>query len=187
MGYNQKKYKGFTLLELVIVSVILPILSVTGAYLMTNWVQDSVFIPNQLNMDMAASEALDIMIEGDNTAKGLRFSRAITNVQDYQVTFINQDGQTVRYRMDPVLQRLYRSINGGAEASFPYYVLTGISLSGKANKLFSYFDVNSLVTATPANVRRIAMTMIAMTGTGSFSDWQGQSEQQSAIAVNKYQ
>lgn len=187
MGYNRK---GFTLIELITVMTIIGVLSASGAYLLTYVVQNSVFIPNQLNMDMLVSDALDSMIEGDTTASGLRFSRVITNIQDYQVTFINQNSQTVRYRLDTVTFRLYRSINGGAETVFPYYVnnvATTVSISGKNNKLFEYYDVLGAPTIIPANVRWITMTLVAQTGTGSYANWEGQSEQMTSVAVNKYQ
>ena len=195
MAYNpQKKVtgrkvsdKGFTLIEMIMVIMIITILSVSGAYLMLYLIQNSVFIPNQLNMDMAASDALDIMIEGDQQAKGLRFSRAVTNIQDYQVTFINQNNQSIRYRLDTGINKLYRSVNGGAEAFIPYYVNSGMNITGKGNKLFSYYDANETVTANPANVRWITMTMIARTGAGSYANWEGQSDKTSSVAVKKFQ
>ena len=195
MVYNQQKKvirnkisdKGFTLIEMVMVMLIITILSVSGAYLMRYLIQNSVFIPNQLNMDMAASDALDIMIEGDQQAKGLRFSRAVTNIQDYQVTFVNQNSQSVRYRLDTGTSKLYRSVNGGAETFIPYYVKSGINITGKSNKLFTYYDASEIVTVNPANVRWITMTVIARTGTGSYANWEGQSEKTSSVAVKKFQ
>ena len=187
MEYNPKS--GFSLMEAVMVMAIVAILSVPGAYLMSYLVQNSVFIPNQLNMDMLASDALDIMIEGDSQAKGLRFSKSITNVQDYQVTFNNQDGQSIRYRLETSVDpsQLYRSIKGGPEELIPYYVTSGVSITGKNNRLFTFYDAAEGVTNNPSNVRRIEMTLIVKTGTGNYSDWEGQSEQASSIAVKKFQ
>ena len=178
MEYNQIKFfisrkrnsrKGFTLIELLMVTVIIALLAIPGAYLMLNFIKNSVYIPSQLNMDMLAADAFNIMIEGDGQAKGLRFSRVISNIQDYQVTFINQNNQTVRYRLDTTIDPspLYRSINGGTETLVPYYLpLAGVDLSGKNNKLFTYYDGNEVVTNNPANVRWITMTLIAKTGSG---------------------
>ena len=188
MGYNRK---AFTFIELIMTIAIVGILALSGAYVLVYVVQNSVFIPNQLNMNMMASDAMDLMIEGDTAVPGLRFSRAITSIPDgYQVTFINQNNQTVRYRFDPVTSRLWRCIGTcppSAETLIPYYVKPGTSLLGKNNKLFEYFDAAEAPTITPANVRWIRMTLIAQTGTGSYSNWEGQSEQMTSVAVNRYQ
>lgn len=187
MGYNRK---AFTLIELIMVTVIIGILSASGAYLMVYVVQNSVFIPNQLNMNMMASDALDIMIEGDNQAPGLRFSRQITVVQPYQVTYVYQDqlgaNHTVVLLFDPATSRLSRSIDGVSK-TVPYYIKPGTSLLAKNNALFTYYDDQEVPTNNPANVRWITMTLIAQTGDGSYASWEGQSEQMTSVAVNKFQ
>lgn len=186
---SHRKREGFTLIEAIMVMVIIGILSIGGAYLMVYLVQNSVFIPNKLNMDMLASDALDIMIEGDSLAKGLRFSRSITNIQDNEIAFINQDSQSIRYRLNA--GRLYRSITGEIFSVVPYYLTSGINITGKDNKLFTYYranenNVSENETTNPDNVRRIKIALIARTGTGSYADWQGQSEQASSIAVKRF-
>lgn len=186
MACRQKN--AFTLIELVMVIVIIGVLSVSGAWLMTYFVRNSVYIPNQLNTDMAASDALKIMIEGDSQAKGLRFSRIIDAIPDnYRITFTNQDDQSISYRLDTATNTLYRSINAGAQARIPYYAVSGVGIVGKSGALFTYYDANEDVTAVAANVRRIAIHLIASTGSGSYNDWQGQSGQGSSIAVKKFQ
>jgi len=176
--------KAFTLIELIMVIAIIGILSVTGAWIMTYFVRNSVYIPNQLNTDMVASDALKIVVEGDSNAKGLRFSQAVASITDNnQFTFTNQDGQSIRYRLDTGTSRLYRSINAGAEAQIPYYAGGNVSIAGQAGAIFTYYDTNEAVTAVAANVRRIAINLIASTGSGSYNDWQGQSTQSTSIAV----
>ncbi len=189
MGYNRK---GFTLIEFIMVMTIIGVLSACGAYLMVYVIQNSVFIPNQLNMDMMTEDAMDILIEGDNVAKGLRFSRVITTLplQPYQVTFINQNNQTVRYRFDPVTSRLWRCVGScppSAETFIPYYIKPGTSLLAKNNRLFTYYDNLGAITANPLNVRWITITLVAQTGSGSYANWEGQCEQMTSIAVNKFQ
>ncbi len=186
MGYRSKK--GVTLVELIMVIVIIGILSVPGTHIMFHLIKNSVFVPNKLNMDMLASDALDIIVDGDGQAKGLRFSRSVTSIQDYQVVFSNQDNQTISYRLDSVGQKLYRSISGGAEKVIPFYAApTGINMLGKNNKVFVYYDAAEAVTANPAAVRRIEITLVARTGSGSYDNWQGASEQSTSVAVKKYQ
>jgi len=174
---------GFTLIELIMVIAIIGILSVSGAWILTYFARNSVYIPNQLNTDMAASDALKIMVEGDSSAKGLRFSQSVDSITDNnQFTFTNQDGQSIRYRLDSGAKKLYRSINA-TEAQIPYYAAGNVSIAGQAGALFSYYDANETVTAVPAYVRRIAFNLIASTGSGSYNDWQGQSTQSTSIAV----
>ena len=181
--------KGFTLIEIIMVIAIIGILSGAGAWLMANTVKNSVFIPNQLNMDKLAKDALDIMIEGDAQAKGLRFARVISGNTVNQVTFINQDGITIIYRWDTGLNKLYRKIGAAAEAIMPGYVssLASVTLSGKSGTLFTYYNANEGAPATAADVRRISMILIAKTGTGLYNDWEGQSEQASSVSIDRLQ
>lgn len=185
MGYNQRS--GFTLIELIMVIAILGVATLLSGFLMIDLIRDTVFLSNQLNADLVVSDALDILVEGDSQAKGLRASRQITAVAADQVDFINQDNQTIRYRFDPVNTRLYRSINGGPETVVPYYLPAGVTYGVSGGQLFSYFDVNEAATNNPAQVRFISMTLVGYTGDGSFNSWEGNSQQSSAIAVPRFQ
>jgi len=180
--------KGFTLVELIMVIAVIAVLAASSSWIMAYTVKNSVFIPNQLGMDKLAKDALDIMIDGDAQAKGLRFSRIITALAANRVDFIDGDGKTVYFRLDSGTNKLYRSINGGVEANIPSYSsLSGLNLSGKSGSLFTYYDLANAVTANPAGVRRILMILIAKSGTGLYNDWEGQSEQASSVAFNKLQ
>ena len=183
-----RRSAAFTLIELITVMAIIAILSVSGSWLMVNLVKNSVFIPNQLNMDMLASDALNIMIEGDGRARGLRFSKAITSISgNNQLSFVNQDGQNIQYRLDTGVNKLYRLISAGPEAPVPYYLTSGINIDGKNSKFFTYYDAGDTETTNPVLVRRVKIAVIAKTGTGSYADWEGQSDQSSSIAVGKFQ
>lgn len=190
MAYNQSKLdcvRGFTLIETIMVIAIVVVLALSGGWLMMHFVRDSVFLSNQLNMDMLAADALNGMIEGDSQAKGLRLSRRITAIADTQVTFVNQDGQTIRFRLDTATGQLYRAVNGGAEVVIPSYLKAGIKILGKNGKLFLFYNRNEVLTVVPAQVRWISLTLIAQSGTGLFTDWEGSAERASAVAVARFQ
>ena len=186
--YNRNT--AFTYIELIVVMVVIAILSVSGAALMSFFIQSSIFIPNQLNVDMLTSEAVDTMIEGDAQAKGLRFNKGITAFGDNQITFTNENDQIITYQLDMLTNKLYRQINAGANLVFPYYWPSAVAATGKNNKVFTYYDVNDNpidpITGNPANVKRVAITVIAKTGTGTFNTWDGQTELTSSIAVTRY-
>lgn len=174
-----------TLIEVIMVMLIIAVLASAGSCLLVYMVRNGVFIPNQLHADMLASDALDIMIEGDAQVKGLRFNKGLTNILNYRMTFINQDGQRIRYRLDTAAKRIYRSIDGGGDVVFPYYAGQGsLNLTGQGNTLFSYYDQNGNSTTTPSQVRKISISLIARTGNGSQNEWQGERGLSSAIAVN---
>ena len=171
------------------VIAIIGVLAGAGAWIMVYTVKNSVFVPNQMNMDKLANDALDIMIEGDGQTHGLRFARVISAIASNQVTFINQDSVTIIYRWDTGLNKLYRKIGTAAEVVMPAYAstLASVTLSGKSGTLFTYYDANEAVTATAANVRRIRMILIAKSGTGLYNDWEGQSEQASSVSIDRLQ
>jgi len=190
MAFNNllapKNKKAFTLIELVMVIAIIGIISLVGASIMTYFIQNAVFAPNQMNADMAVSDAMNMLINGDDTARGLRFSKAISAISGTSdITFINQDSNTVRYYLSS--GSLYRTINAGTATLFPYYAQTGITMSGKGGALFTYYDANEAVTSTAANIRRVVIGLVAQTGSGNYSDWQGKSDQMTSVAVPKYQ
>lgn len=185
---NNKLSGGFTLIELLMVIAIIGVLAGAGSWIMAYTVKNSVFIPNQMGMDKLANDALNIMIEGDGQAHGLRFSRIITNISATRVDFINQDAHAVYYRWDNAANKLYRSINGGVEANIPGYSGTaGLTLSGKSGTMFTYYDSTEVIMANAANVRRIKIILVAKSGTGLYNDWQGSSEQVSSISVYRLQ
>lgn len=178
--------KAFSLIELLMVLAIIGVLAGSGAWLMSKTIKNSVFIPNQLNMDKLANDTLDIMIEGDSQAHGLRFARVVSSIAANAISFTNQDGVLISYSI--ISNKISRNI-AGVENAIPGYVsnLTGVTLSGKNGALFTYYDASNAVTATAAGVRRIEIKLIAITGTGLYNDWQGSSEKATSITVEKLQ
>ena len=180
--------KGFTLIEAVMVMAIIAIISVSGAYLMLYLVQNSVFIPSKLNVDMVGEDLMDIMIEGDSKAKGLRFSTFIGWARPEGVEFRNSDGQRIRFRWDIDNEKIYRTIDIGAEEIVPYYAdnISVVGIAG-ARPIFTYYDENEDPPASPLDTRRIKIEFKALSGSGNYRDWQGESIQSSSIAVRRFE
>lgn len=176
--------KAFTFIELVMVILIIGIVAAAGAWLLMYVVQNAVFIPNRLTTDMLAQDALNMMIEGDTAARGLRFSANITTSQPNTLIFTNQENQSVNYTVSG--NKLYRQINASAPALAPAYQAGAIGVSGRGGTLFTYYDGNDAVTTTAANVRRVRIDVTVLTGTGSYADWQSSSNQSSSVAVKRF-
>jgi len=180
--------KGFTIIELMVVIGILAILAVPGAYFMTFIVQNSVFIPSKLNMDMIGQEVLDTIIEGDSKASGARFSRIFTVATNTSMQFKNSDNQTVRFDWNAGTKNITRTINGSLIDTIPYYLRGNISIINIASTpIFTYYDSSESVTTTPSAVRRLRVAVNVVSGSGNYSDWQGSSQQLSSVAVDKYE
>jgi prepilin-type N-terminal cleavage/methylation domain-containing protein len=185
LEYNRGN--GFTLIELIMVIVVVGILSVPAAYIMIHFVQNTIYLPSQMNTDMILERVQDVLIEGDATAKGLRFSRAMSSIADDDLTFINQDGDTVRYRLDTGNGKLYRSIDGGTEYVVPYYWPSGVTAAGLSGAVFTYYDSAETVTADAEDVRWITIGLSVQDGAGQVEQWEGHSEGMSAVYVPRFQ
>ncbi|MEI7751502.1 MAG: prepilin-type N-terminal cleavage/methylation domain-containing protein [Candidatus Omnitrophota bacterium] len=183
--------KGFTLIEIVMTILIASVLSVAGIDLMRFTIQNTFFLPNQVQADLVAAEALEIIVEGDSQAEGLRFCKAVTDgATASNVVVTNQDGVTITYELSGTT--LYRTIGlnpPNVAAPIPYYVASNMVISGggTAGALFTYYDSTDIVMAVPvatgANIHRIRIDLIAQQGTGSVDKFQGRSAQSTAITV----
>jgi hypothetical protein len=175
---------GFTLIELVMIILLTGILAMSGYHLMNFVVRNTFFLPNQVQADLVAAEALEIIVEGDSQAKGLRFCKAVTTAAANQIVVTNQDDETITYSLSG--GSLFRTIAPGAPVMIPYFKAADMALSGVGGSLFTYYDSAEAATAVPANVRRIKIDLIAQNGTGSSDKYEGFSQQSSSVKVNKY-
>ncbi len=183
---------GFTLIELVMIILITSVLSLAGVHIMQFVVRNSFYLPNQVQADLVAAEALEIIVEGDSAAHGLRFCHQVTTALANQVVVINQgvlttlDNQTIIYDLSGGI--LTRKIDAGAATPIPYFKAADMVISGGGvgGALFTYYDVSdNLLTqpVTAANVRRININLIAQNGTGSSDKYEGTSQQSTSVKV----
>jgi Tfp pilus assembly protein PilE len=185
-GAPRNDVKGFTLIELVMIVVLTGLLAMAGFHIFQFAVRNSFYLPNQVQADLVAAEALEIIVEGDSLAKGLRFCKLVTTAAANQVIVTNQDNKTISYRLDTGTGKLYRKVDTAAEVMIPYFMAGDMTLSGVGGSLFTYYDSADAVTATPASVRRINIDLMAQNGTGSSDKYEGISQQGSSVKVNKY-
>jgi prepilin-type N-terminal cleavage/methylation domain-containing protein len=183
---------GFTLIELVMVILITALLSVAGVHIMQFVVRNSFYLPNQVQADLVAAEALEIIVEGDDQAKGLRFCKAVTTAEANRIIVTNQgvltnlDNQTITYNLSGGV--LYRTIAPGAATKIPYFMAADMTItgSGAGGALFTYYGVNDTLLTQPvtaANVRRIDINLIAQNGAGSSDKYEGTSHQDTSVKV----
>ncbi len=182
---TRRSRRGFTLIEMVMTVLIIGILTVGAAYLMPQVLKNTFYLPNQVQADTAAASALEIMVEGDKEAFGLRFSENITTASGNTVAFTDQNGVAMQFRLD-ASGMLYRKIGSGAEAVIPYFMPADMTFAGAGGSLFTYYDAANGVTAVVADIRRVDINLIAQVGTGSFDKMEGRSQQSTSIKVNKY-
>jgi len=182
-----KNTKGFTLIELVMVIILAATLGIAGYHSMQFVIQHTFFLPNQVQADLVAAEALEIIVEGDSQAQGLRFCKAVTTAGANQVVVTNQNDQTITYDLSGGI--LYRTIAPGGAAMIPYFMDTNkitIAGSGTGGALFTYFNSTEGAPATPADVRRIRIDLIAQQGSGSVDKFEGLSKQSTSVKVNNF-
>lgn len=183
--------RGFTLIEIVMVILITALLSVAGVHIMRFTIQNTFYLPNQVQTDLAAAEALETMVEGDTaTVRGLRFCKEVTALAANQVNVTDQDDVALQFRLNTANHRLYRKIGAAAETVVPYAMPANVNFSGGGGggALFTYYDGSNpeLVTAVPANVRRIQINLIAQQGGGSVDSFEGRSTQSTSVKVNRF-
>ncbi len=182
---------GFTLIELVMIILITSVLSLAGVHIMQFVVRNSFYLPNQVQADLVAAEALELIVEGDNQAEGLRFCKTVTiatatQVQMTRVLLPTANIQTIIYDLSGGI--LTRKIDAGAATPIPYFKAADMAISGGGvgGALFTYYDVSdNLLTqpVTAANVRRININLIAQNGTGSSDKYEGTSQQSTSVKV----
>lgn len=181
-----KNLPGFTLIEMVMTILIVGLVTVGATHLMPQVLKNTFYLPNQVQADFVTASALSIMVDGDKSAWGLRFSKNITTAGANTVVFTDQNGSAMQFRLDTGSGKLYRKIGAGSEAVIPYFMPPNVNFSGPGGVVFTYYDAAEAVTNIADNVRRIDIELIARVGTGSFDKMEGQSQQRTSVKVNKY-
>jgi hypothetical protein len=149
--------------------------------------QDAAFIPQKLNIDMMLQDAMDNILEGDSQARGLRFCKYVITAEPNQLTFVNQDNQRIRYRLSTLTLKLYRSIDGSADALIPYYSKAGMDINGLQDAAFRYYDANESAATNPLDVRRIVVGLETRSKAGAYAGWQCDAAASTSVALKRFQ
>ena len=157
LGGKADKRDGFTLIELVIVVVITAILASAFSAVMIPVMNFYFYYPQSSRVNNAAADLLQIILEGDNLAKGLRFTgppctigggggggSTITTASTSGTTstltynYIDADycgftaartSHTVTLVYDSSIGTVTRAVDGGTALNAPYYVGTSSDIN----------------------------------------------------------
>ena len=192
---------GVTLVEVVIVIAVAAILGTAFASVMVPMMNFYFYYPQSSRVNNAGADVLQIILEGDEKARGLRFASipctlpaggssrisvatATTLTYHHAMTDACGNGGTnsnsVALAYNAGSQTVTRSINGAAAAVIPYYATaaSGIQINPPSGiNFFRYFDAAGTdLGAAPAvgSIRRVDVTLIASSGTGLVKHSAGQ-------------
>ncbi len=192
MLYIINKKRSFSLIEVVITILALTIIGATTAAFFTPMINLYFYSPSQLMVDNTAQELLNILIEGDNQAKGLRFTKSITTADEDSLTFINQDGDTVIYRWDSLDSRVYRKINSQAEVLVPSSYYGDITVKGESSdsEIFQYYDAVPSKLSVPAAdetaIEAIRIEIIFEAGSGNVKENKGRISVKAGVDIKQF-
>jgi len=184
------------------VILVIGIISAIACGVVIYFVQMFIYSPRQLDVQKLALEVSKTIIEGDPDIRGIRFARSIIDASDGQFSYTygypaaNQ--LSVRYRWDNTDGHIYRSTSTdqgsswSAESVIPYYMPASITIDGKTTPgvIFDYKkagDVDWVSGSDPlADIRRVEIDITVMTGTGEFSNFQGEIDITSSAEIKDY-
>jgi prepilin-type N-terminal cleavage/methylation domain-containing protein len=139
-----KTHKGFSLVELIVVIVLVGIIAGVLSYLLSKGFTSYYFAQSTYNQVESANIAINRM------AKELKRGILITQATSTQVTFTNYDGNSIRYALSGNLLR--RRLNTGSNFTILNNV-TAFSLSYTDN------NFNTTASAASASIVTISLTV----------------------------
>ncbi|HTL70511.1 MAG TPA: type II secretion system protein [Candidatus Eisenbacteria bacterium] len=180
---------GFTLIELIVTMVIISVLASAFVAVAAPQINLFFFLPQRLRVQSAGTDLLDIILDGDIGARGLRFAgptasaSAITAATASSLTYTyaddDQTAHTVTFTFSPATEQLTRSVDGAAAQTVPYYARTaaGFAVSAAETNFFRYYDQAGTeftpVAATLGNIYRVDVAVRVRSGSGAVAESEG--------------
>lgn len=198
-----KNKKGTTLIEAIMLIVTLGIIGVTVVGVIIFFVQLFLYSPRQLDTQKIGQELTNIMVEGNQDIRGIRYARSVIDASSQQFSYqygypTTEDGQAVRFRWNPEDKHIYRSTSSDNGATWstenviPYYMPSTVIIDGKdtPSVIFTYKKANNVDWVSGVDVvssiRRMIISINLKTGTGSFSAFQGSSNITSSVEIKGF-
>ncbi|HOX55155.1 MAG TPA: hypothetical protein PLC32_06895 [Candidatus Omnitrophota bacterium] len=197
------KNKGFTLIELIILVLVVAILGATIVGSIIFFVQMFVYSPRQLDTQKIANEMVFTIMEGNKDTRGIRYTRKVIDASAMQFSYTygyptSAEQLSVRFRWNALDKHIYRSTstNGGvswsAETAIPYYISPSVTVDGRnaSAVIFSYkkADGTDWVSGTDpvTEIRRVIMSINVKTGTGAFGAQEGSLDTTTGVEIKGF-
>src|SRR3989339_257927 len=170
--------KGYTLVELTLVIVLLGIIASLGAAFFVPIVRLYFFTPTELRNEYVANRIVETIIEGDSEIKGLRIIKNIVSASDASISYVDADNVSASITWNSGTKKIRRTISPPPQ-TLPIEAPTHDTLiiGTTAGVIFKYYDSSGLPistpVATPADIARIQLDWIAYTGSGGVLSAQG--------------
>lgn len=194
--------RGFTLIEFVMIIVIASILATAFVSLMIPQVNLFFFLPQRIRIQSTAADVLDILLDGDNNARGLRYASPTTTSN--AITAANANSLTYTYRGTDLVNHtivltynsanhtVTRQIDGGSVQTIPYYATasSSILIDPAETNFFRYYDVSgtefSPLVATLPNIYRVDVPIKVSSGSGKVTESEGNVRMKSGTEIKHY-
>jgi prepilin-type N-terminal cleavage/methylation domain-containing protein len=208
--------RGFTVVETIIVIAVTAILAVAFSVSFVPMMNSFFYLPQATRVNMAAADLMQVLLEGDHLAEGLRFTgppcavgggggggSTITAASATSITYNYVDSDycgsgaartshTVVLTLDTANDVVTRAIDGGASQNVPGYVTTGSEIDFNApsgTNFFTYYDAAGAdLGATPVvtSIYRVDVNVVATSGSGDVRHNSGQIRLESGVEIKRY-
>jgi prepilin-type N-terminal cleavage/methylation domain-containing protein len=187
--------KGFTLVEIIITSLIIAILAAVTGGIIVVLMQLFMYLPRDMSARMVAHDISDQIVDGQTGSRGLRYAFSITTAQDNLLTYTVgypslTDQYNVTFTYDTTADKIYMKIGSGSNATVPYYALSGINVTCPSSKFFTYYKKDGTAWTSGGtdtyNIGRVEATYTVSTGTGDFDSAEGSLTTTTGTDIKQY-
>ena len=204
MVKNIRNKKAATLVEMIMITSVIAIVGATIAGAVVFFIQLFTYSPRQLDVQKVGERLNNIMIEGDQDTRGIRYTRNVIDASATQFSYTYgyptlDDQLSVRFRWDETVKHIYQSTstNRGsswsAETVIPYHMPSSITIDGKdtPSVIFTYKKANDADWVSGSDdlvdIRRLILSINTKSGAGNFANFQGAVDSTSSVEIKNFQ